>query len=737
MNNTRFCTHLARALCAAVTGLAALSATADTTNWVAYNDHTPGTTAGWATHPNATTYNMRGVSGGNAGTVLSGNLKDTVTGNSVGAIFTSTANGTPNDFGSSAYPNAGTPAYNLFNGYVDLGNNQSMIGLRATSATPASQQILTFSNLDPNKRYVLKGTAIRGNNYLGRWTLASLQGVEGFTDDHTAEVYTSANFPGGGMTNGQAGWHSGENRANGAVAGWKDINPGADGTFNVFLEQWTVNPLPNGSAPDLANYGYGFCGIMVAEVEVGAPQPPLITVEPIGVTTNEGAVARLTVAASGSGSLTYQWYRNGTAIPGALGSSLTVTNMNGLSPYPWSRPSDSGNYRVVVTGAENPPATSQVATVTINADAVAPQFSWALVETNIVRILLSEPLGNPLLDYGDQNANLYWTTDPVSGPGPSFGAPDDVRVTNGEIHLIYSGPLVADPQTSYKVIYDSGNPLYDRAETPNNMASTQVPLHIHEAQALAFDDSWKYSDLDLPAPAGWQLPGFNDSDTSFWKSGSGPFDAKRGTTGCRTTSEVNFELPPIGTCIAITNLPNTNNIFSYYFRTRFAYNGQVQSNIMIRLKGKFDDGGVVFLNGTEIARVGIDATNSLSHSNYNSNRTVGNDAPDTAIIIPVTALQSGENVVAVYLAQLNATSSDVTMGLRMITVTTSPVVPAVARPRLSIAPSGSDLSISWTPAGGKLVSGPTISGPWTTNDTPTNPTLVTPSSGQRYFFITE
>jgi len=739
---------ITRTIVTAFVGFAASSASADTTNWVAFNDHTPGTTAGWATSPNATAYNMRGVSGGNAGTVLSGSLKDITTGTSVPAVLTSSAVGTPDDFGSSGYPNAGTPAYVLFNGKVDLGNSQSMIGIRSSSG---SRQILTFSNLDPSKRYILKGTSVRGNNYTGRWTLVSLQGADSWTDDHSAAVYTAGNYTSAGLTNGQAGYWSGENRADGAVVGWKDISPGADGTFNVLCQQWAVNPLPNGVAPDTANYGYGFNGIMLAEVEVGAPQPPLITSQPVNVTTNEGAAARLTVVASGSGSLSYQWYRNGSAISGATTPSLMVTNMNGASPYPWSQPSDSGNYSVVVTGSINPPATSSVAVVTINPDSIAPSLLWAIQDTNslgatIIRIAVSEELANNVNDYID---NFYWNVRAVSGPGGDIAYADSViltHVTNGtvitpEIQLEFNTPFTVDPDTTYRIYYENSVPLIDRAQTPNQMADPTVLFHSHTATLLAFDDSWKYSDVDLAAPSGWQLPGFNDSDTSFWKSGPGPFDAKRGTPPCRATSEVNFDLPPVGTCIVITNLANaanTNDIPSYYFRTHFNYSGQVQSNLMLRLRGKFDDGGVVFLNGVEIARVGIDASNALTHANYNVSRpAVGNDAPDAELLFPGNTLHSGDNVVAVYLGQVNGTSSDITMGLRITATAASPVVPAVSAPSLSISTVGADVRVSWTPLGGSLLEATSVTGPFTTNTAATNPYQFTPSGAQRYFRVAQ
>jgi hypothetical protein len=484
-------------------------------------------------------------------------------------------------------------------------------------------------------------------------------------------------------------------------------------------------------------------------------QPPVIVQNPAGQTNAEYSVVTLNVAAGGTPPLTYQWQKNGTDIPGATGTTLVLTNTTG-SGFTYSRPQDSGDYTVVVSGSVAPPATSNPAHVVILPDTNAPTFLWAIRDTNgagnlVIRVGLSEPLANNTIDYLD---NLYWYVPATSAGGSDLGSPDSVALTNVvasvnhksylEIQLTF-GAVTVDPSTTYRVDYDtgaSGATLFDRAQTPNNMAVMSSPFWAHQASVLSFDDSWKYSDVNLPAPAGWQNLGFDDSDTSFWKSGPGPLDGKRvdgqpPATWCRTTADANFQLPTIGTCLVLSNATAPGNIATYYFRTTFQYNNQVQSNAMLRLTGKFDDGAVVYLNGTEITRIGVGATNTLSHSNYNSSRTVGNEAPDNEYIFPGTLLHSGPNVIAVNLCQVNLSSSDITMGLKITGATVAPLTPVVLGPRMTIQPVGSDLSISWTPAGGKLVSGPTITGPWTTNDTPSNPTTVTPNQAQRYYFISQ
>lgn len=58
---------------------------------------------------------------------------------------------------------------------------------------------------------------------------------------------------------------------------------------------------------------------------VNAAIPVSITTQPSNIIVNEGSPASMSVAASGSGTLSYQWYFGSTAIPGATLSSLSTT----------------------------------------------------------------------------------------------------------------------------------------------------------------------------------------------------------------------------------------------------------------------------------------------------------------------------------------------------------------------------------------------------------------------------
>jgi len=82
---------------------------------------------------------------------------------------------------------------------------------------------------------------------------------------------------------------------------------------------------------------------------------PSITSQPAGLMLPAGYSGTLTVAATGTAPLSYQWRLNGSAIPGATGSTLPLASVQAGA---------SGSYSVVVTNAAGS-TTSNVATITV------------------------------------------------------------------------------------------------------------------------------------------------------------------------------------------------------------------------------------------------------------------------------------------------------------------------------------------------------------------------------------
>lgn len=91
-----------------------------------------------------------------------------------------------------------------------------------------------------------------------------------------------------------------------------------------------------------------------------------ITTQPSSQTVTAGQTATFMVAATGSGTLTYQWRKNGTAISGAIGSSYTT---------PATSTSDSGSSFTVVVTDSSGNVISNSATLTVTTAPVAPSIT--------------------------------------------------------------------------------------------------------------------------------------------------------------------------------------------------------------------------------------------------------------------------------------------------------------------------------------------------------------------------
>jgi Abnormal spindle-like microcephaly-assoc'd, ASPM-SPD-2-Hydin/Immunoglobulin domain/Immunoglobulin I-set domain len=85
--------------------------------------------------------------------------------------------------------------------------------------------------------------------------------------------------------------------------------------------------------------------------------PPVISSQPASQTVNAGQAATFSVTASGSGTLTYQWKKNGSAISGATAALYTT---------PGTVASDNGASFTVTVTANSGNVTSNAATLTVN-----------------------------------------------------------------------------------------------------------------------------------------------------------------------------------------------------------------------------------------------------------------------------------------------------------------------------------------------------------------------------------
>jgi hypothetical protein len=155
-----------------------------------------------------------------------------------------------------------TDADDTFGGIVD------MTGTTYYSNVAGWWVDLTFTGMDPNSTYTFATSASRarfntdGTDYGDRVTIYTLSGADASTESGTAGVTvispTSVSFA------------TGNNHADGYVARWTDINPGADGTITIRAEA-----DPNTGTAGNEHKAYTFDVFQLIEV---SPPPPLMPV---------------------------------------------------------------------------------------------------------------------------------------------------------------------------------------------------------------------------------------------------------------------------------------------------------------------------------------------------------------------------------------------------------------------------------------------------------------------------
>ena len=139
-----------------------------------------------------------------------------------------------------------------------------------------------------------------------------------------------------------------------------------------------------------------------AQIQALTADAPVITTPPASVTAAEGGSATFSVAATGSGTLSYQWRRNGADIPGATGSTLTIPSISALR--------DTGAYTAVVSSGMHAVTSAPATLSVIRAPAIVTQPTNQSVLWGGSATLRIDVTGTPLFNY-----QWYRGSDPIPG----------------------------------------------------------------------------------------------------------------------------------------------------------------------------------------------------------------------------------------------------------------------------------------------------------------------------------
>ncbi len=180
------------------------------------------------------------------------------------------------------------------------------------------------------------------------------------------------------------------------------------------------------------------------------PTPPRITRQPENLTVTEGEDAHFKVVATGSATLTYQWFRNGSALEGETNASYTVESASAADNGDMYRCEVSNSVLADVSCGES-------VMLSVEQDTTAPVLESALaINDSRVDLIFSEAVSvNSAEDTGNYQMDQGIVVESASLQG-------DVRTVSLTV-----SQLTED--TTYTV---QVNHLQDLAPTPNTMAST-------------------------------------------------------------------------------------------------------------------------------------------------------------------------------------------------------------------------------------------------------------------------
>jgi hypothetical protein len=280
--------------------------------------------------------------------------------------------------------------------------------------------------------------------------------------------------------------------------------------------------------------------------------------------------------------------------------------------------------------------------------------------------------------------------------------------TPGEtVKNIFANPSVLGGAPTWRVALANPNggeitgstAAYALAQQPTNAPSNLIVAGT----------AWRYLDDGSDQGTAWRSNSFIMS--AFWSNGVAElgFGDNDEVTRVRRTNFVTFQ----------TNI-------TVYFRRAFtvadpaAFTGLAMW--MLR-----DDGGVVYLNGTEVFRspslAPAPATILFNTFASQQGSAPGDNTIDTATI-SASLLLPGTNWVTVEIHQYDLPSSDLSFNFSLTGNTA---------PRVFQQPFGGDLLLNWNDAAYRLEQADDVTGPWTVVPTFDVPATVNPNATKKFF----
>jgi len=222
---------------------------------------------------------------------------------------------------------------------------------------------------------------------------------------------------------------------------------------------------------------------------------------------------------------------------------------------------------------------------------------------------------------------------------------------------------------------------------------------------IARGADWKYLDTGENAGTVWRTAAYSDSG---WASGP---------------AELGYGDGDEATVVGYGPDPNNRYITTYFRHSFTVADAGVYTNLNLWLE--YDDGVVVYLNGTQIYRT----PNMPATFDYRTTTTSNAETETTQTGI-ASYLQSGQNLVAVEIHQGNVTSSDISFNLELIGIP-APLPPPPQELYLGQFDGG--WVLAWGDPTFVIQAADDLAGPWRLMFGLRTPAVLDTSAGQKFY----
>jgi hypothetical protein len=262
---------------------------------------------------------------------------------------------------------------------------------------------------------------------------------------------------------------------------WRKNGVNITGNASAQTATLTLSGITSGDADNYSVLVTGSCGTATSNtVTLSISPATVISTQPLTQTSCAGSNVTFSVTATGSGTISYQWRKNGTAISGATSASYAINNISA---------SDAANYSVLVTAGCGA-LTSSNALLTVNAATVITTQPTALtVCQGSVANFAVAGTGTGTLTY-----QWLFNGSPISGATSSTYSDNNAQLADaGNYSVIITGSCGAITSNSVALVVNATTSISTQPTNRQECVGQPATFSVTAAGTAPFSYQWRFN----------------------------------------------------------------------------------------------------------------------------------------------------------------------------------------------------------------------------------------------------